>query len=148
MLIQEFTRYYFLEQATGRTQWDPPQPSIGSHSGFSPPMAPLMASHGYEAQGQQGGSSGYYSQEVKQTVDSHGEGHKEVYQKKEKSGKGGMLAAGAGGLAVGAVGGALVGHAMGTWLLRMIWGSAIAAVPLQLSNTSRWMGQSWYKVHR
>lgn len=71
---------------------------------------------GYDSHGgQQGPSSGYYSQETKHVVeDPHGGGLKEVTEKKEKkSDKGGMLAAGAGGLAVGAVGGAMIGHAMG-----------------------------------
>ena len=75
-----------------------------------------MGSHGYDSHGQHGAPGGYYSQETKHIVeDTHGGGHKEIVEKKEqKSGKGGMLAAGAGGLAVGAIGGAMVGHAMGT----------------------------------
>lgn len=102
-------RYYYLEQATGRTQWDPP------HQSFPPPGGPPMGAPG---QGQQGASGGYYSQETKHVIeDTHGGGQKEVIEKKEKkSGKGGMLAAGAGGLAVGAVGGAMIGHAMGMFL--------------------------------
>ena len=67
---------------------------------------------------------GSYSQQYNQYTDSHGNQHRELHEKKEKSGKGGMLAAGAGGLAVGAVGGAMVGHAMGMsqlfWLLLKI----------------------------
>lgn len=106
-------RYYYLEQATGRTQWDPPQPY--NQSGFAPPPmgAPNMGHDSYG--GQQGQPTGYYSQETTQTFqDPHGGGMKEVTQKTEKkSGKGGMLAAGAGGLAVGAVGGAVLAHEMG-----------------------------------
>ncbi|KAI4191158.1 MAG: hypothetical protein L6R41_000295 [Letrouitia leprolyta] len=105
-------RYYYLEQATGRTQWDPPQPY--NQSGFAPPPmgASGVAHNSYG--GQHGQPSGYYSQETTHTFqDSHG-GVKEVTEKKEKkSGKGGMLAAGAGGLAVGAVGGAVLAHEMG-----------------------------------
>ena len=98
-------RYYFLEQATGRTQWEPPQQ--GGPGGYGAPMGPG------QGQGQYGGGpGGYYSQEVQHSVDS--QGNTQVYEKKEKSGKGGMLAAGAGGLAVGAVGGALIGNAMGS----------------------------------
>ncbi|KAL8870017.1 MAG: hypothetical protein Q9174_003836 [Haloplaca sp. 1 TL-2023] len=105
-------RYYYLEQATGRTQWDPPQ---AFHGSFAPPGAPPMSGHGYDTHGAPGASGGYYSQETKHIVqDTHGGGHKEIVEKKEKkSGKGGMLAAGAGGLAAGAVGGAMIGHAMG-----------------------------------
>ena len=101
---QNSQRYYYLEQATGRTQWNPPL------------AGPPIGSHGYTGQGQYGapgGSGGYYSQQYNQYTDSHGGKHKEVYEKKEKSGKGGVMAGAAGGLAVGAVGGALVGHAMG-----------------------------------
>ncbi|KAL8974849.1 MAG: hypothetical protein Q9197_000928 [Variospora fuerteventurae] len=109
-------RYYFLEQATGRTQWEPPHQIVGSHSGPPPFGAPLMGSHGYDQHGPSTG--GYYSQEVRHTVEgSHGGGPKEMYVKEEKKekkeGKGGMLAAGAGGLAVGAVGGAMIAHAAG-----------------------------------
>ncbi|KAL8940794.1 MAG: hypothetical protein Q9216_002620 [Gyalolechia sp. 2 TL-2023] len=112
-------RYYYLEQATGRTQWDPPQPY--HPTGFAPPSGPPMGAPGFghENHGSQyGPSTGYYSQETKHVVnDPHTGGLKEVTEKKEKkekkSDKGGMLAAGAGGLAVGAVGGAMIGHAMG-----------------------------------
>ena len=112
---QNSQRYYFLEQATGRTQWEPPQQSIGSHGGYAPPGGPPTGERGFESHGQQGAPGGYYSQETRHVVgDSQGGGHTEVYEKKEKKdGKGGMLAAGAGGLAVGAVGGAMIGHAMG-----------------------------------
>ncbi|KAL8923100.1 MAG: hypothetical protein Q9208_004784 [Pyrenodesmia sp. 3 TL-2023] len=112
-------RYYFLEQATGRTQWDPPQHFMGSHGAFPPPSGPLGGPpggpQGYASHDPHGPSGAYYSQETKHTVlDSHGAKQQEVYEKKEKkTGKGGMLAAGAGGLAVGAVGGAMIGHAMG-----------------------------------
>ncbi|KAL9027709.1 MAG: hypothetical protein Q9196_003804 [Gyalolechia fulgens] len=107
-------RYYYVEQATGRTQWELPQ-SYHPGSLTSPPGPPMGApGSGYDSRGgQYGPSAGYYSQETKQVVeDPHGGGLKEVTEKKEKSGKGGMLVAGAGGLAVGAVGGAMIEHAM------------------------------------
>ena len=124
---QNSQRWYYLEQATGRTQWDLPQPSQAGyppsgapHGSFAP--GPPIGGHGYDGHGQQGAQGGYYSQETKHVhEDSHGGGHKEIVEKKKKeeksSGKGGMLAAGAGGLAVGAVGGAMVGHAMGAYSL-------------------------------
>ena len=71
-----------------------------------------MGSHGYDSYRQQGAPGGYYNEQYRQHTDSSGV-RQEVYQKKEKSGKGGMMAGAAGGLAVGAVGGALVNHAMG-----------------------------------
>ncbi|RMZ90334.1 hypothetical protein DV736_g2422, partial [Chaetothyriales sp. CBS 134916] len=42
---QNSQRYYFVEQATGRTQWDPPVASYGAPSG-----------HGHNQQGQKGPS--------------------------------------------------------------------------------------------
>ncbi|KAL9629458.1 MAG: hypothetical protein Q9164_006871 [Protoblastenia rupestris] len=102
---QNSQRNYYLEQATGRTQWEPPQASYG---GPPPPMG-----GGYGTAPGYGAPGGSYSQQYQQYTDSHGNQHRELHEKKQKSGKGGMLAAGAGGLAVGAVGGAMVGHAMG-----------------------------------
>lgn len=88
-------RWYFLEQATGRTQWEHPSqyPTHGpAGHGMQPP------SGGYQPSSQQG----MYSHEQHQYV-KEGE-------KKDKNYKG--LAAGAvGGLAVGG----LVGHAMGEY---------------------------------
>ncbi|KAL8807172.1 MAG: hypothetical protein Q9182_000854 [Xanthomendoza sp. 2 TL-2023] len=98
-------RYYYLEQSTGRTQWDPPQHPIG---GYPPPMS-----------GGGGGYSNYqnqpqpapYTQETKPIISDTP--NKDLPTKPaKKDGKGNMLAAGAGGLAVGAVGGAMIGHAM------------------------------------
>lgn len=117
---QNSQRYYYLDQATGRTQWELPQPSQGSYpppgapqGSFPPPGAP-MGAPGYDTRSAPGG---YYSQETKQVVpNADGSGYKQTVEKKEKKdGKGGMLAAGAGGLAVGAVGGAMIGHAMGMY---------------------------------
>ncbi|KAL9038438.1 MAG: hypothetical protein Q9214_005281, partial [Letrouitia sp. 1 TL-2023] len=93
---QNSQRYYYVEQATGRTQWELPQggpPPPGGYGGPAP---------GYMAQSQ-----------YNEYTDDHGEVHKEYHQEeKKKSGHGGMLAAGAGGLAVGAIGGALVADAL------------------------------------
>ncbi|KAI4217888.1 MAG: hypothetical protein LQ349_008969 [Xanthoria aureola] len=115
---QNSQRYYYLDQATGRTQWELPQPPQGSYpppgapQGSFPPAGAPMGAPGYDTRSAPGG---YYSQETKQVVpNADGSGYKATVEKKEKKdGKGGMLAAGAGGLAVGAVGGAMIGHAMG-----------------------------------
>ena len=115
---QNSQRYYYLDQATGRTQWELPQapqgsyPPPGASKGSFPPAGAPMGAPGYDTRGAPGG---YYSQETKQVVpNADGSGYKTTVEKKEKKdGKGGMLAAGAGGLAVGAVGGAMIGHAMG-----------------------------------
>ncbi|KAI4270796.1 MAG: hypothetical protein LQ337_006464, partial [Flavoplaca oasis] len=90
---QNSQRWYYLEQATGRTQWDLPQPS---HAGYPPPQAPHssfapgppMGGHGYDSHGQHGAQGGYYSQETKNVYeDSHGGSHKDIVEKKEKKEK-------------------------------------------------------------
>lgn len=96
-------RWYYLEQATGRTQWELPAFAGGPPGGPPPggdhravPYGTPDAKHGH-------GSSGYDGAKK-------GDDHK---AKDGKGGKGGMMAGAAGGLAVGAIGGGLVGHAMG-----------------------------------
>ncbi|KAL8976900.1 MAG: hypothetical protein Q9205_007193 [Flavoplaca limonia] len=83
---------YYLQQATGRTQWDPPQ---AQHGGPPPGMG-----DGYGSAPGHGLPGGLYSQRYNQYTDSYGNQHRELHEKKWKSGKGGILAAGAGGLAV------------------------------------------------
>ncbi|KAI4263771.1 MAG: hypothetical protein L6R42_001094 [Xanthoria sp. 1 TBL-2021] len=126
--------YYLVEQATGRSQREPPQQFKSSHGGFAPSGGPPpMSSPCHGSHDAHRLSGAYYS---------HTGGREQVYKKKEeksgktgmlhknkekksgkagilqkkkekKNGKAGMLAAGAGGLAVGAVGGAMFGHAIG-----------------------------------
>ena len=111
------SRYYYAEQATGRTQWERPLPP-----GYSanPPMGgsdhtrghgvPYAGGHGdYSHGGQYGGGHGGHGGYGGHHGDSHyGDGH----HKEKKSGKSGMLMGAAGGLAVGAIGGALVANAL------------------------------------
>ena len=115
-------RYYYLEQASGRTQWEMPQ---HYQSGGPPPFqgqsgAPQMGGMGgYQAPGYAGQAPGYAGQpgqyQTNEYKDASGTVHKEFKDadKKKDKGHGGMLAAGAGGLAVGAIGGAVVANAMG-----------------------------------
>lgn len=99
-------RYYYVETATGRTQWDPPHGYGhdenrggfgGSHDGYG------LGSYGQDSHGHDSyGHSG------------HGYSEYNSEHQKEKDGHGGMVAAGVGGLAVGAVGGAVIAHEMST----------------------------------
>ncbi|RMZ77577.1 hypothetical protein DV737_g4266, partial [Chaetothyriales sp. CBS 132003] len=86
---QNSQRHYYVEQATGRTQWEPPVASYGA-----PP-----ASYGAPPASYGAPSASYGA------PPAHG------YHQQEKKGHGGStLAAGAGGLAVGAIGGAILAH--------------------------------------
>ncbi|KND89141.1 hypothetical protein TOPH_06217 [Tolypocladium ophioglossoides CBS 100239] len=87
---QQYQRWYYVEQATGRTQWEAP--------GYVQPPPPVVSRPGNEplAYGQ-GGQGGQGSQD-----DEEDKGR----------GTGGMLLGAAGGLAVGAIGGALIQHAL------------------------------------
>ncbi|KAH7026457.1 uncharacterized protein B0I36DRAFT_414950 [Microdochium trichocladiopsis] len=109
---QNQNRWYYVEQATGRSQWDPPA-VIGSHPPQGPyapllvlpldslhtrstaspmPPPPQHGEFGHGSHSGYGGDSG------------HGE------HKKESSGTGKLVAAGVGGAAVGAIGGAIIAH--------------------------------------
>ncbi|KAI4212991.1 MAG: hypothetical protein LQ351_004335 [Letrouitia transgressa] len=106
---QNSQRYYYLEQATGRTQWELPQggpPPLGGYGSYG---GPASGPGGYG-----GPAPGYMAHsQYNEYTDDRGEVHKEYHsEEKKKSGHGGMLAAGAGGLAVGAIGGALVADAL------------------------------------
>ena len=90
-------RYYYLEQATGRSQWEPPAmhgPPGDQQRGYGVPPASMTSygQHGHSAQGYPPPTGLAYSGGEK------------------KSNKGGMLAAGAGGLALGGLAGAALAH--------------------------------------
>ncbi|KAI9672325.1 MAG: hypothetical protein M1817_003347 [Caeruleum heppii] len=114
-------RFFYVDQSTGKTQWEPPtfsaHPPPSAPGGYAPPSGAHDAPRG-EASGYYSGaghspmppgappSGNPYGQQL------HPEQGDKAKKEKDK-GKGGMMAGAAGGLAVGAVGGALVGHAMG-----------------------------------
>ncbi|KAK4135527.1 hypothetical protein BT67DRAFT_433594 [Trichocladium antarcticum] len=115
-------RWFYIEQATGRTTWDPPNSGYhqdasrgyggeqyGQAPGYPSPahQAPGYPSPGYQGQGYQ--AQGYQGQ----AYQNDGSGNYQGEPEKEKSNKGGMLLAAAGGLAVGAIGGALIANALG-----------------------------------
>ncbi|PWI68227.1 hypothetical protein PCL_01996 [Purpureocillium lilacinum] len=97
---QSHQRWYYVEEATGRSQWEAPgyTPPAGddSRAGFGAPTG-YGAPAGPPPPGYGGGGGGYDQQPS---------------QEKKGSGKGGMLLGAAGGLAAGAVGGALLHHAL------------------------------------
>lgn len=91
---QNSQRYYYLNQATGQTQWDPP---VDQHRGFG---APPPGQHGYPppVSVQHPGGANYPTEAIKSG------------EEKKDSNKNAMLAAGAGGLLVGGLAGAALAH--------------------------------------
>ncbi|KAI6093306.1 hypothetical protein F4821DRAFT_78672 [Hypoxylon rubiginosum] len=112
---QQYQRWYYYEEATGRSQWEAPgyhAGSLGEDRGYgshgeSSHGAPAPGygysshdSHGYGGHGESGyGHSG----------ESHGEYRGEEKKKKDHSG---LMMGAVGGLAVGAIGGALLADAL------------------------------------
>ncbi|KAL4790225.1 hypothetical protein BDV19DRAFT_372842 [Aspergillus venezuelensis] len=122
-------RWYYIEQATGISRWEPPA-HTAPYGQYGAPQVPQYGgaypAHGGDpyAQGQSynpnpypahgpppGAGYGDYSQGHGGYGGYEGERSGE-YKDKEKDDKKKMMMAGAGGLAVGAVGGALIGHAL------------------------------------
>ncbi|RMZ77406.1 hypothetical protein DV738_g4365, partial [Chaetothyriales sp. CBS 135597] len=93
---QNSQRYFYVEQATGRTQWEAPVAAYGAPSGYAPPSGYGAPPSGYGAPPH--GAYGSHDQHGHDT-----QGH-------SSSGKGTAIAAGVGGLAVGAIGGAIIAH--------------------------------------
>ncbi|KAK8929238.1 hypothetical protein VCV18_001900 [Metarhizium anisopliae] len=100
---QQHQRWFYVEESTGRTQWEapgyspppmqsPPVQSPPAQGGYGPPAGPPPPGGAYNGDGQ-GQTKG---------------------DKKEKkgSGAGGLLLGAAGGLAAGAIGGAVLHHAL------------------------------------
>lgn len=120
---QNGQRWYYIDQATGRSQWEPPAHAPPAQGPYAPPPsgppgAPYNhttghderglfgASHDQNNHGYPGGPSDPYGSHG----DPYGEKGKKDKEKKDKGHSTGMLvAAGAGGL----VAGGLVGHALG-----------------------------------
>ncbi|KAI0880309.1 uncharacterized protein GGS22DRAFT_86189 [Annulohypoxylon maeteangense] len=131
---QQYQRWYYYEQATGRSQWEAPGYHAGGHSGedrghgepsysshASPPAGYGYSSnevHGYGSHGGHGeqGNHGYKNDDLAYghySGENRGEYEsEEKKKKKKKGGHGGLLLGAAGGLAVGALGGALIANAL------------------------------------
>lgn len=91
-------RWFFVEQATGRTQWELPVSSMVAHNYSQSNMYPS-------------GAGPYGHQNTYPPTGGQYDPHLDPDKKKDKGI--GTMGAAAGGLAAGAVGGALIGHAMG-----------------------------------
>ncbi|KAL4806530.1 hypothetical protein BDV18DRAFT_117318 [Aspergillus unguis] len=107
-------RWYYIEQATGISRWEPPA-HTAPYGQYPPPQVPQYAgAPGYPAQGQDpyhsqygGAPPGDYSQgQYYGGEKAHGE------KDKSKDDKRNMMLAAGGGLAAGALGGALLANAL------------------------------------
>ena len=109
-------RAFWVEDQTGRAQWEPPYQGQGYYDGsrsvpppapqggyYAPPPGPPPA--GYDQRGY-GGGGGY---QQPQTV---------VVEEKKSSNAGKYLAAGAAGLALGGIAGAFIEHERGEFETR------------------------------
>lgn len=132
-------RFYYIDPATGRSQWDPP----ASYGHGGPPPGPPGGGYGgygshYQSRGYEGGYGGHGTPgDGGHGAPGYGGGHGyphyeehrghdgSMYKHEEKhgSGKGGMIAAGLGGAALGAVGGAVIAHEMSTSSTHILTGS-------------------------
>ncbi|KAI1660286.1 hypothetical protein F4813DRAFT_401223 [Daldinia decipiens] len=128
---QQYQRWYYYEQATGRSQWEAPgyhagggqtegDRGSGSHgeTNYSSHDAPgyPQDSRGYSSHGGYGEQGGYgyghggqsYGNRPEEDYNRQGSEEK----KKKKKDNSGLLMGAAGGLAVGAIGGALIANAL------------------------------------
>ncbi len=97
-------RWFYVEQATGRTQWDPPAAPLAYG-------APHGAAHDYyhsPGHGMPPGAGGYAAH----GYPPHGGGVYEHEKEKKSGGKGGLAMMGAAGVGLGAAG-LVAGHALG-----------------------------------
>ncbi|KAK6436876.1 hypothetical protein LTR95_006933 [Oleoguttula sp. CCFEE 5521] len=107
---QNQQRWFYIEQASGRSTWDPPNPNYGDNSGSTGHSGAPQ----YGSQALQYGMGGHGNP-------SHGADHASYgggpqywqpgYGQEKKGGNHAMLY-GAGGLAAGTIGGALIANAM------------------------------------
>jgi hypothetical protein len=106
---QNGQRWYYVEQATGRTQWDPPSNLPPGPYAPPAPGAPYNAAAGHDERGLFGNTHGHSGHDYNTAP-----GSAAVEEKKKDKDKGHstamLAAAGVGGIAAGA----LIGHAMGT----------------------------------
>jgi len=125
---QNQNRWYYVEQSTGRSQWDPPV-VIGNHPPQGPYGPPAGAPPGEAPYAlNRGQSDSYYNgqspmppppQQGEFGHNNHngysggqGDSNYGGAEKKESSGTGKLVAAGIGGAALGALGGAVIAHEM------------------------------------
>ncbi|KAK8119134.1 uncharacterized protein PG998_003760 [Apiospora kogelbergensis] len=100
---QQHQRWYYVEEASGRSQWEAP----GFNSGGGSDTRGHDPSYGGG-----GGGPGYGAPPPQQYGGYPGSSPYPQQQEKQKSGSSGMLLGAAGGIAAGAVGGALLANAL------------------------------------
>jgi hypothetical protein len=107
---QNSQRWYYLEQATGRTQWDPPLNLPPGPYAPPPTGAPYQAPVGHDERGLFGNTHGHQGHNY-----THGAAVNEKEKKKDKDGHSNAMlaAAGIGGIAAGA----WIGHELSTFPL-------------------------------
>jgi hypothetical protein len=111
-------RWYYVEQATGRTQWDPPAHLPPGPYAPPPSGAPYQAPGGHDERGLFGNTQGHQGHDYTPS----GAATNEKEKKKDKSGHSTAMlaAAGIGGIAAGA----WIGHELSTFpipLTSLIW---------------------------
>lgn len=122
-----YQRWYYAEEATGRTQWEAPGARNSGNRGWGGSHGGEAGHGAYDAYGGHQGSghdsydhghdSHGYDDRGSSSHDYHGEYHDDGHKKdKNDKKKDHTLLYAAGGLAVGAVGGALIAQALGTSL--------------------------------
>lgn len=122
---RQYQRWYYAEEATGRTQWEAPGARGSESRGWGPSGDDGNVSHGgpgYDGYGHESGqSAGHYDARGSGYGQYPSEGRGEHYESgpvKEKKKKDNTLLYAAGGLAAGAIGGALIAQALGMSHLR------------------------------
>lgn len=122
---RQYQRWYYAEEATGRTQWEAPGAHGSDSRGWGSSGDHANVSHGGPGYSGYGHESGHNTGHYETHGSGHGqypsEGHGEYYEDghvKEKKKKDNTLLYAAGGLAAGAIGGALIAQALGTSHLR------------------------------
>ena len=96
---QNSQRWFYIEQATGRTQWDPPSHLPPGPYAPPPAGAPYMAPGGHDERGLFGNTHGHQGHDYTPS----GHATNEAEKKKDKGHSTAMLAAaGIGGIAAGA----------------------------------------------
>ena len=99
---QNSQRWYYVEQATGRTQWDPPSNLPPGPYAPPAPNAPYVAGAGHDERGLFGNTHGHSGHDYNTAPGAPADPYKPEKEKKDKGHSTAMLAAaGIGGIAAG-----------------------------------------------
>jgi hypothetical protein len=111
---QNSQRWFYIEQATGRTQWDPPSNLPPGPYAPPGPNAPYVAGAGHDERGLFGNTHGHSGHDYNTAPGAPADPYKPEKEKKDKGHSTAMLAAaGIGGIAAGA----WIGHELSTIIL-------------------------------